>query len=421
MENYGHNAYALLEKLNYVRVAGTDGEHRAADALAAELSAIGIEAKREPFEIDAYDIMEARLFVTSPFEAEYPVTGYGMSGSTAPEGIRAPFLYAEDANDIVLTKARGKIILLNGHVSADQYKKIVEAGALGFITISGAPIDEIDKTDLELRALRAERHLKNGEIAKIPGVCVRATDALAMLRREPEEVVLTLIQDEKKTVSHNVIAEIEGTDFKDEWITFGAHYDSVPFSPGMYDNATGSAIIMEACRHYALCRPRRSLRFIWFGAEEKGLLGSRHHVSKNAEEIKSTRVMLNVDLAGHVIGSHFAHVSADESVCGIIRFIAQEIGFGLTVKQDIFSSDSEPYADAGVPAVSFYRRGTGGHNRYDIIDLVSPKSLGDSARFLIHLSERIINSEVFPIPAGVPENIKEKLEVYFGRKAAEGK
>ena len=422
MERYGKNAYALMEKLNYVRVAGTDGENRAADTIDEALRAMGISSSRESFEIDAYEIKTARLTVTAPFEAEYAITGYGLSGSTGPDGIRAPFLYAEDGDEITLAKAKGKIVLLNGHVSPDQYAKIVKAGAVGFITISGTLLDEYDKTDLELRTLRAERHLKNGEIGKIPGVSIRAKDALAMLKREPEEVAITLIQEEKKAISQNIIAEIEGGDLKDEWITFGAHYDTVPFSPGMYDNASGSAIILEVIRHFATHRPRRSLRFIWFGAEEKGLLGSLYHVRQNPEEIKQTRLMINVDLAGLVIGAHHARVSAEESVCSVVRFLAQEIGFGMTVTQDIYSSDSEPYADAGVPAISFYRGGpTGGHSRNDVIEPVSAKSLEASTRFCIHFSERLINSEVFPVPWAVPEKIKEKLEVYFGRKSTEMK
>jgi len=419
MENYGRSAYALLEKLNYVRVAGTDAEHRAAAELSEALKNMGIAAARESFEIDAYEVKTALLKVVAPFEAEYTVTGYGLSGDTGPDGIRAPFLYAEDGNDITLAEAKGKIVLLNGHVTPDQYKKTVEAGAVGFIALSGSPVDEYEKTDLEQRALRRDRHLKNGEIPKIPGVTIRARDALEMLKREPEEVVLTLAQDETKVVSHNVIAEIEGTEHGDEWITFGAHYDSVPFSPGMYDNASGSAIIMEACRFFSENRPRRSLRFIWFAAEEKGLLGSRYHMANNPDEIKSTRLMINVDLAGHVIGSHFARVSAEECVCGIVRFLAQEAGFGMTVQQDIFSSDSEPYADAGVPAISFYRGGTVGHSRYDVIDLVSPRSLDCTIRFLIHFSGKIINSVVFPVPSTIPDKIKEKLDVYFGRKAGD--
>ena len=418
MANYGESAYGFLEKINYVRVSGTDGERQAAEIIRNALSGMGLTPQTESFEIDSYEVETATLTVTEPFTASYTVTGYGFSGSTPPEGIRAPFYYAEDANDIAASQSRGKIVLINGQPTGPQYRAIVEGGAVGFIAISGAPIDERDKTDLETRALRQTRHLDNGKVAAIPGVSIRAIDALEMLKRKPREVVLTLVQEQCKTPSQNVIVEIEGTDKADEWITFGAHYDSVPFSRGMYDNGAGSAIILEACRYYATNKPRRSLRFIWFGAEEKGLLGSLHHISANPQEIERTKMMINVDLAGHVIGNHTMAMTTHADLGAALLFMAKEIGFSLTVRQDIFSSDSTAYADAGVPSMSFYRAGTGGHNRYDIIDLVSADSLNESVEFLIYFSRRIVDSEIFPVKPEIPEDLKEKLEVYFCRKPA---
>ena len=415
METQGRNAYALLEKINYVRVTGTEAEHKAAQIIVDTLADMGHSPRMERFEIDACETHVARLKVVAPFEQEYEVAGYSFCGNTDPQGLRAPFYYAEDANEIALSYAKGKIILLNSHVSTDQYKAIVSAGALGFIVISGTPVDERDKTDLSAIGLRKDRQLRNGEVAQIPGVAIRSIDALDMLKKEPTEVVLIVEQEEKKAYSHNIVVEIEGTDKKDEWLEFGAHYDSVPFSNGMYDNAAGSAIILEACRWFTANKPRRSMRFAWFGAEEIGLRGSRHHVKEYAEALLKTRLMINVDLAGQVIGGHQAVVSAEESLCGLLRFFAQDVGFGITVSQDVFSSDSSPYADQGVPAMSFYRGGTSAHNRYDIIDLISPRALEKSIVFLIEFSGRLANCEVFPIPRTIPETIQKKLATYFGR------
>jgi Zn-dependent M28 family amino/carboxypeptidase len=247
-------------------------------------------------------------------------------------------------------------------------------------------------------------------------VAIRAADALELLRREPAEVTLTLSQTESKAVSNNVITEITGRDKPREWITIGAHYDSVPFSHGMYDNASGSAIIMEACRYFAVHKPRRSLRFIWFGAEEKGLLGSLYHIGANPDEIKETKLMINADLAGQIIGCHQFAVTAQKEVGDILKFIAQEKGFGVTVKQNIYSSDSTAYADAGIPAFSFYRAGTVGHSRHDDIKYCSAAAMDKSTGFMVYFTEKIVNSEIFPIPAGIPDDLKEKLEIYFGRK-----
>ena len=416
MNDYGKRAYALMEKMDYVRVAGTDGELKAADVLYGEAAAMGLQPRYELFEIDAYDIHRAELEITKPCVKSFPVTGYGLSGDTGDEGLRAPFIYAENVNDILLAQAKGKIVLVNVRPNGDQYRRMEEAGVAGFITVSGTLTDDREKTDLDVWFLSRNRHLKDGERRKIPGVAIRAVDAIELLRYEPAEAVITLRQTEKKITSCNVIVEIEGSDKADEWIAIGAHYDSVPFSHGMYDNASGSAIIMEACRHFAEHRPRRSLRFIWFGAEEKGLLGSLHHLKVCPDEIKTTKLMINADLAGQVIGHHEFAVTAQKEVGGFLKFLAQEKGFGVTVKQNIYSSDSTVYADAGVPAFSFLRAGTIGHNRYDAIKLCSPQTMEKTTEFMIYFTERIVNSEMLPIPAGIPDDLKEKLDVYFGRK-----
>lgn len=416
MENYGAYAFELMEKLNFIRTAGGEGEIKAAGVISGELEKMGLEPRLEPFEIDGCEITEASLDAVKPYEKSFAVTGCGLSGCTPDEGVRAPFLYGEDCNDIVLSQAKGKIILLNAPVSAGQYRKLTEAGVAGFITISGTVTDVREKTDLETRSLSIDRHLKNGELPRIPGVTIRAIDALELLRAEPDEVVLKLKQTEKKLTSNNIIAEIAGSDKAGEWITVGAHYDSVPFSPGMYDNASGSAIICAACKFFAQNKPRRSLRFIWFGAEERGLLGSLRHISANPDEIKATKLMINVDLAGQIIGSHQFSVTAQEKVGDILRFIAQEIGFGVRVKQDIYSSDSTAYADAGVPSFSFLRGGTIGHNRNDVIEFCSSAAMEKSTRFMLYFTKKIVNSEAFPIPPGIPDDLKEKLEKYFGRK-----
>lgn len=86
-------------------------------------------------------------------------------------------------------------------------------------------------------------------------------------------------------------------------MSFGAHYDSVLFSTGAYDNMSGSVIIMELLRYFAANPPRRTLKFNWFGSEEQGLLGSKAYVAAHEAELEKHRLMVNVDMAGPVLGS----------------------------------------------------------------------------------------------------------------------
>lgn len=415
MKMNGKRQLEFINKFNYVRVAGTKEEFKAANTIKEELKSFGVAGVIEEFQIEQYEILTATLEVIKPYKKEYTITGIGISGNTPAEGITAELFYAEGGEDTNFANIKGKILLLNKAPTGAIYKKMVEKGAIGFITISGTPFDTLDDTDLETRFLRSERHLKNGEIAKIPGATIRYNDALEILEGDANLVTLTVIQKEFNLPSHNVIAEIAG-EIKDEVIVYTAHYDSVPFAVGAYDNLSGSAIIMEMCRYYFENKPKRTVRFIWCGSEERGLLGSKAYAKAHQEELKNIILNINVDLVGQMIGEHRMIVTAEKSLCGAIDFIAKEIGFAVLIKYGIYSSDSEVFADNGVPVISFLRTGTGGHCRRDTISLMSAKSLEASSNFICHLSNKLINSVSFPIKREIPEDIKEQLEVYFGRK-----
>ena len=92
-------------------------------------------------------------------------------------------------------------------------------------------------------------------------------------------------------MEHNIIAEIPGTDLKDEVVMFGAHFDSWHTGTGATDNGSGSAVMMEAARilletiKESGIRPRRTLRIALWTGEEQGLFGSRAYVAENFAEI----------------------------------------------------------------------------------------------------------------------------------------
>ena len=97
-------------------------------------------------------------------------------------------------------------------------------------------------------------------------------------------------------MEHNIIAEITGTDLKDEVVMFGAHFDSWHTGTGATDNASGSAVMMEAARilletiKESGIKPRRTLRMALWTGEEQGLLGSRAYVAENFADFNRFRV-----------------------------------------------------------------------------------------------------------------------------------
>ena len=123
----------------------------------------------------------------------------------------------------------------------------------------------------------------------------------------------------------------------------GAHYDSVPPSPGANDNASGVAAVLEVARIQQI----QGLCIVFFGAEEVGLFGSRHYVEENL--VGMARFMLNVDMAGRLDGPM---IIGDAELTDTIL----EAAPGTPVRPGVFppfaSSDHAPFASVGVPAVT---------------------------------------------------------------------
>lgn len=405
----GKRQLEFMKQFNYIREAGTDGEEKAALEIQKELKSFGVDSRLEEFEIDTWRILKAEFTVTEPFEKTYTVAGYGRCGSTPADGIESPFLYAENGDDINLSQAKGKIVLVNNPVNKDMYKKLVHAGAAAFLSITGTPIDEGPDRLLYTRGV------PKMEETPIQGLVIHHRDAMELVEAGACRARLTLLQKPEKAVSHNVIARIQGTEVPDEILTLTAHYDSVPQGPGAYDNMAACAIILELCRYFKAHTPRRTLEFIWFGAEEKGLLGSRNYTEVHKEELKQHCFNMNVDLAGQLVGGTVIGVTGDPSICSMIEYMAHETGIGMVTRNAIWGSDSNTFAWNGVPAMTLNRDGFGMHTRHDIVDYISPWSLERSARLLGHIAESLGNIPVIPFKREIPETFMKELDRYFGR------
>jgi Zn-dependent M28 family amino/carboxypeptidase len=98
--------------------------------------------------------------------------------------------------------------------------------------------------------------------------------------------------------TYNVIAQTTGGN-PDNVVMVGAHLDSVLAGPGINDNGSGSAGILEIALDMKKVQPTNAIRFAWWGAEELGLLGSRHYVTELAKtpgEIDKIALYLNFDM-----------------------------------------------------------------------------------------------------------------------------
>ena len=391
----------------YIRTGGSPEELRTAQYLQDKIAGLGLKAEIVPLDVPMSRIQEAVLQVGG---VEVTCKGYLCAGSGEVE---APFYYLRDSSPYALSKCRGKIVMIDGYLGYWVYHDLLENGAVGFVTYDGNT-NYADR-DIDQRELRSYVH--NGN--RIPGVNINAKDAVELIRRGASTAKITLKQEEYTGQSHNVVLDMPGQ--VDEYIAFTAHYDSTSLSQGAYDNMSGSLGILGIAEHFAAPPHRYGLRFIWCGSEERGLLGSKAYCA-DEEKLKNCVLNINLDMIGCIMGKFISCVTGEEKLCHYISYLGDELGFPVEVKQDVYSSDSTPFADKGVPAVSFARIAPTNtatiHNRYDTMALMKGEQMVLDTDFLIAFAERMANAARCPVAREMPENMKEKLDIYLCRKRA---
>ena len=416
MEICGKREMELLENIGFTRIAGSPEEEKAAQILKEECDKLGVPAIIQPFEIEQGIVEEATLEILEPFQQEIPVTGYQCAQNTPEEGLEAPFLYVENADDVSLSDARGKIVLVNGYMRVPLFRKLMKAGVAGIVTMEGQLRDKREETDLSTRKLR--RTLR--AFGNVPMVHTRVLDAIDMVRKGACKARLVLKGRTEEWTSHNVIATVLGTEKPEEIVSFGAHYDSVDFSKGVYDNGAGSVINMEVLRYFAENPPKRTLKFVWYGSEEIGLEGSWAYVKAHKEELEAHKLMINVDVGGPVLGVDRITATAEKALASYLEYFVKIHGFAAEVKQGIYSSDSIPFADSGVPGVNFSRDGAPGaayiHDRFDTLSFLSADMLEKTTRIVLEFGKEMANAALVPVERKIPQNIVEDVEKYLYKK-----
>lgn len=416
MEICGKREMELLEKIGFTRIAGSPEEEKAAQILKEECDKLGVPAIIQPFEIEQGIVEEATLEILEPFQQEIPVTGYQRAQNTPEEGLEAPFLYVENADDVSLSDARGKIVLVNGYMRVPLFRKLMKAGVAGIVTMEGQLRDKREETDLSTRKLR--RTLR--AFGNVPMVHTRVLDAIDMVRKGACKARLVLKGRTEEWTSHNVIATVLGTEKPEEIVSFGAHYDSVDFSKGVYDNGAGSVINMEVLRYFAENPPKRTLKFVWYGSEEIGLEGSWAYVKAHKEELEAHKLMINVDVGGPVLGVDRITATAEKALASYLEYFVKIHGFTAEVKQGIYSSDSIPFADSGVPGVNFSRDGAPGaayiHDRFDTLSFLSADMLEKTTRIVLEFGKEMAGAALVPVERKIPQNIVEDVEKYLYKK-----
>ena len=397
----------IFEETAYVRMGGSMEELKAAQYIQSKCAEIGLKAEIQSFDVDMATMQEASFYADG---VQIPCKGYLNAGNATLE---APFYYLRGTDKYSLSQCRGKIVMVDGYLGYWIYQDLLESGAVGFVTYDGH-VNYSDR-DIDQRELRAHVHKGN----KIPGVNINAKDAVELIHKGVKTAKIVLKQHEYVGQSRNVVLDLPGE--IDEYIAFTAHYDSTSLSQGAYDNMSGSVGILGIAEYFAKHKHRYGMRFIWCGSEERGLLGAKAYCEKE-ENLKNCVLNINLDMIGCIMGKFIYCATAEEKLCHYIAYFANEVGFGITGHQDVYSSDSTPFADKGVPAVSFARIAPHNtatiHNSYDTLELMKGEQMVEDIEFLIAFANRMANAVRCPVAKEIPDNMKDKLDIYLCRKRA---
>lgn len=343
------------------RAIGTPGYEASVEYVVGVLRGHGFDVQTPEFQTKIFKHGDPTLTVGGT-EVKAGVLQY--SGGTPPAGVSGPLVAAPAdetpgcaPGDYDRLPVKGAIVLVDrGSCPFSQKQSIVaKLGAVGLVVADNVDEDKMGGTLGE-----------NTDVA-IPVVSVSKADG-ARLRAAPGPTTIRLEASSTLTSARNVIAQTK-TGSPHNVVMVGGHLDSVPDGPGINDNGSGVAAVLEtAVQLGSEPATANAVRFGFWGAEEVGIVGSRKYIeSLDAEHLKDIALYLNFDMLGSPNPGYFTYdgnqstaLSRDESPprvpegsAGIERTLVDYLkSVGKTAQDTSFDgrSDYEAFTLAGIPA-----------------------------------------------------------------------
>ncbi len=404
-------------------MGGSAEEKKAAELIMGEISSIAEETGREDIrgEYMTFQVPDAKVAKCSVRTAEREIVcvPYLRSGNIDRE---CDLVYLYEGSEIdfaVAGNLEGKAVLLNRPADEELYKRLLEHKVSAFLVMQGKYYLSGEEASLYPRILR-EHLTKHG---LVPGFMIPSSEALRLVQDETDKVYLTLEQEDTEPESQNILAVIEGTECKEESIVLTAHYDSVPVGTGSWDNATGAAALLAIFRHFAANPSRRTMRFIWCGSEELGLLGSRAYVEQKSELLEKTVFCFNFDMCGTALGANKICVTGEKELQTFVEQYCKMIGYSAIIGVGVHSSDSAPFCDKDIPALGLSRETNTAelHTIHDLISALSEKAMVKNVEFAVRIIGDVANAAVMPVKKSMPEDTRKELNKYFHREEEKDK
>lgn len=344
------------------RAAGTSGYQASLDYVVGALRDKGFEVQTPEFEVRIFEAKEGSVnrggttFVAFPLRFSLGTPEEGLTAPLVPARVsEAPGCAKEDFDGLPIA---GAVVLVDRGVCpfGQKMAHAVAAGAVGMIVANNVDDEKVmggtlgERTDV-----------------KIPVVSITKDDGAA-LRADPGTVTIKLNASTRQLTTRNVIAQTS-TGATDNVVMVGAHLDSVPEGPGINDNASGVAAVLETALQLGSApEVRNAVRFGFWGAEEFGLVGSERYIeSLDTDQLRDIALYLNFDMIASPNAGYFTY-DGDQSAprnrndgaprvpegsAGIERaLVAYLAGAGKTAQDTSFDgrSDYDAFTLAGIPS-----------------------------------------------------------------------
>jgi Zn-dependent M28 family amino/carboxypeptidase len=406
------------------RAAGTPGYEASAQYIEAQLAAAGYTPVRQTFSYERFVLNSADFEQVAPtptvYAADEDFLGMDYSGSgdvTAPvtavdinlAGDRASTSGCEAADFAGFPAGNIALIQRGTCDFALKVSNAAAAGAGGVVLFNQGNGGTPDRLDLFGGTLGTPQAIPAVTTSFDLGAELAGTDGLEVRIAVDAEIV--------QTETFNILADTAGR--ADRTVVVGAHLDSVPEGPGINDNGSGSAAILETALQIAASgdEPRNRVRFAFWGGEEDGLLGSEHYVSQlTKKDIKNHALNLNFDMVGSPNAVRFVY-DGDGDAFGLtgpngsanVEHIFEDYfaSQGLATEPTAFDGRSDYFAfiNNGIPAGGLFTGaeeiktdeqaaiygGTAGeaydpcyHQACDTVDNVDPVVLEQMADAIAH-------------------------------------
>jgi Zn-dependent M28 family amino/carboxypeptidase len=290
------------------RFSGSPGYDGSVDYVVEKLEAAGYDVDVQAFDYLAYQVVgPSALQQTAPGSINYvedvdfgvidqsdsgdvtrAVTAVDLQlglGNTSTSGCEAADFAGFPAGNIALLQRGACTFELKAENAA-------AAGASGIVIFNQGDTADPSRQGIPFVTLTANN---------TSGIPVLGTTYSlgATLAGTPGLVMRVFANTLRETLpTYNVLAEKTGAN-DDNVVMAGAHLDSVFEGPGINDNGSGSAALLEAAEQLANVKPENTMRFAWWGAEESGLIGSTNYVNGLSQaERDRIALYLNFDMVG---------------------------------------------------------------------------------------------------------------------------